>query len=339
MKNPLVSICIPIYNGELYLRECLDSACSQDYLNVEIIIVDDQSTDNSIAIVNEYIQKDKRIKLFINEKNLGLVGNWNACINKSSGEWIKYLFQDDTLIPTCVSRMMQFATDDISIISCDRIFIFENGVAEDIKDEYKYKILSPGKIFGITKPALISSDKLCKMVIKYNTANFIGEPNVLMFRKNLIDKFGYFDPLLYQICDFEYCLRVSCNVGLFYIPEVLTSFRVHLNSTTASNKKANIALLDSVLLNYQFIHSTYYKQIQAQLSFLDLLKMKFILKLRLYEAQLWIKNSGEDHFYAKFQVSIKQIPDFSKYAMSPIVGCVFYSFILFRRRFLNLIIF
>src|ERR1019366_5349478 len=260
--DSLVSICIPIYNGELFLRECLDSALVQDYKQLEIIIVDDQSTDNSIAIVNEYIKKDKRIKLFINEINLGLVSNWNECINKSSGEWIKFLFQDDTLIPTCISRVMQYATNDVSIISCDRIFLFENGVDEKLQHLYENGINSPGKAFGYTIPTLINANRICKKILESRTGNFIGEPNVILFRKNLIDKIGYFDPLLFQICDLEYWLRISCNYGLFYIPEDLATFRVHVNSTSATNRKDNIDLLDTVLLMYKFIHSAYFKPVQ-----------------------------------------------------------------------------
>ena len=89
MNSPLVSICIPTYNGEKYLKECLDSCIDQTFKNYEIIICDDCSSDGTIKIIEEYSEKFPQLKLFINDKNLGLVGNWNQCIHYSNGEWIK----------------------------------------------------------------------------------------------------------------------------------------------------------------------------------------------------------------------------------------------------------
>ena len=100
----LVSILIPIYNREDLIRETLESAIQQTYKNIEIIVVDNCSTDNSFSVVKEYQEKDSRIKLFKNEANLGPVKNWQRCIEKATGEYIKILWSDDKIAPTFLEK-------------------------------------------------------------------------------------------------------------------------------------------------------------------------------------------------------------------------------------------
>src|SRR4051812_42885322 len=107
--NSLVSICIPTYNGEKYLKECFDSVLAQTYANTEVIVVDDGSTDGTFKILEEYASKDNRIKLVKNSANLGLVGNWNRCLEIATGEWIKFAFQDDVLNKNCIEKMIEAA--------------------------------------------------------------------------------------------------------------------------------------------------------------------------------------------------------------------------------------
>jgi hypothetical protein len=174
----------------------------------------------------------------------------------------------------------------------------------------------------------------CKMAIKMDTTNYIGEPNVILFRKDVINKIGFFDPLLYQICDLEYWQRIACNMGLFYIPEVLTTFRVHAGSTTAENRKAKLNILDGALLMCKFLNSGYYKNLQQLLSSSSRKKLKIIMKLRLYEAKLWINKSGEDKFVAMYNKSVSQISELAKYA-NPGIGAAFLFQLLLLRRKIN----
>ena len=92
--NKLISVIIPIYNVEEYLRQCLDSIINQTYKNLEIILVDDWSTDNSGKICDEYAQKDKRIKV-IHQKNAGLSAARNSGLKISTWEYIAYIDSDD----------------------------------------------------------------------------------------------------------------------------------------------------------------------------------------------------------------------------------------------------
>ena len=91
----LISVIIPVYNVEKYLSQCLDSVINQTYKNLEIICVDDSSTDNSLEILKEYAQKDTRIKIIKNEKNLGLGLTRNEGVKVAKGEYIHFLDSDD----------------------------------------------------------------------------------------------------------------------------------------------------------------------------------------------------------------------------------------------------
>jgi len=98
MQNDLLSIIVPNYNNEKYIEECLESILSQTYKNIEIIIIDDASSDTSIEILQKYEDKYSFIKVLYNEKNQGVSKNRNTAINKSSGTYITTLDSDDYYI-------------------------------------------------------------------------------------------------------------------------------------------------------------------------------------------------------------------------------------------------
>ena len=92
---PKVSVIIPVYNTEKYLRECLDSIVNQTLKEIEIICVDDGSTDSSLEILKEYAKKDNRINLHFNEKNLGYIKNFENLLKRVENEYFMLADQDD----------------------------------------------------------------------------------------------------------------------------------------------------------------------------------------------------------------------------------------------------
>src|SRR3982751_3050681 len=93
-QRPRVTVCVPMYNGERYLAECIESILAQTYTDFQLLLVDDCSTDATRSIAESYAAADSRVRLIVNHTNLGLVGNWNRCIELATGEWIKFVFQD-----------------------------------------------------------------------------------------------------------------------------------------------------------------------------------------------------------------------------------------------------
>ena len=121
-ENPLVSILIPVYNREKYIGEAIESAINQTYKNIEVIIVDNCSTDNTWKILQDYQCKDKRIHIFQNEKNLGPVYNWIECFKGAKGVYSKILWSDDWMSLDFVENALSAFNEDISfVISAQQI--------------------------------------------------------------------------------------------------------------------------------------------------------------------------------------------------------------------------
>ena len=128
MINPKISILTTVYNREKYLAACIDSVLASTYQDWELIIVDDVSTDISVAIARAYEQKDVRIKVYVNDKNLGDYPNRNKAASYAKGKYLKYLDADDIIYPhgleIMVHTMEQFPEAGLGI---------SQKVAEDIK--------------------------------------------------------------------------------------------------------------------------------------------------------------------------------------------------------------
>ena len=114
--TPLISVIIPVYNVEKYLRECLDSVINQTYKNLEIICVNDCSTDSSPEILEEYAKKDRRIIIKKNPKNIGLGLTRNEGIKIASGEYIHCLDSDDWLELDAYEILVKYLDNDVDAV-------------------------------------------------------------------------------------------------------------------------------------------------------------------------------------------------------------------------------
>lgn len=133
----LVSIAMTTYNGEKFIKEQLDSLLNQTYNNLEIIICDDGSTDGTVEIIKEYEQTDNRIKLFQNEKNLGVLKNFEKAISLCRGEYIALSDQDDVWLGNKIEILLHEIGDNILIFHDDKL-IDNNGVV--LKDSFWKKV-------------------------------------------------------------------------------------------------------------------------------------------------------------------------------------------------------
>src|SRR6478672_8774736 len=102
MSSPLVSICIPVYNGERFIDDTIKCCINQTYTNIEILFSDNCSTDGTIARIKSY--NDPRIKIFSNETNIGLVANYRKALSYASGKYMGFLGADDGMDITAVEK-------------------------------------------------------------------------------------------------------------------------------------------------------------------------------------------------------------------------------------------
>ena len=158
MKNPLISIVIPIYNAEKYLHECLDSVINQTYKNIEIIAINDGSNDSSLDILNEYFNNDKRIKIYTKE-NGGVSSARNYALEKVNGDYIMFIDSDDYLVNKNVIQELINNLQGYDIIRFGNYDLKDNNLLENkqiykLQDEYESgidfinKVLSNVDIYG-----------------------------------------------------------------------------------------------------------------------------------------------------------------------------------------------
>lgn len=168
-----VSIIVPTYNGEKYIKKCVESIMNQTYSNIEIIIVNDGSTDSTKKIIEELKRKDNRIKLYSN-KNKGVSFSRNFGIDKSTGEYIFFVDSDDHIKPNTIEIMMDIIKKyDCDVVRCNYMVEKEDGtiINNNIEDKYIYskddkeeliKQIVFGKIPSFSCLLLIKKEKIIK---------------------------------------------------------------------------------------------------------------------------------------------------------------------------------
>ena len=266
MNEPLVSICVPTYNGARYLRECLDSAVGQTFRAIEIVIVDDASADETPAIAEEYARADDRVRLIRNPRRLGLVGNWNRSIELARGAWVKLLFQDDLLEPACIERMVAAAHPaGPPIVACWRRIVFEDmeEQATHRYDRYAAEESLQG-VFALER--LVSAERFCDAVLAHIGQNFVGEPTAVLVKRTAFEEYGTFNSDLIAVPDLEYWVRVAANTGIALVPETLATFRMHPGNATSvnvRNREYRLAM-DLVILLHQFAYHPAFSRLRAR---------------------------------------------------------------------------
>lgn len=258
-----VSVCIPVYNGERFLRECLDSVLSQTRRADEIIVVDDCSKDASAAIVAEYRARDDRIRYFRNDVNLGLVGNWNRCVQHAASTWIKFVFQDDVVEPNCLARMIAVVDDATDVVGCRREFIFDEPPSDELLAFYRNNQALIDDVFH--RGPRLSAAQCQAIALDRFGENFLGEPSSVLLRRTCFERFGVFRDGLVMSCDLEYWLRVSIHSGATFVPKSLSRFRIHAGATSAENhgqRQFRMDALDKLLLLHDFARLPAYEPLR-----------------------------------------------------------------------------
>lgn len=219
--HPLISICIPCYNGAKFVARTLDSLISQAFEDFEVIIADNHSTDESVRIIRNY--QDSRIKLIQNESNLGLVGNWNKVLSLSTGKYVKLLCADDVLYPECLSRQSKVLEDaqnrGVVLTVCNR----------DVIDANDRLLLTRKPAF---RAGRASGASLIRSSIRRGT-NLIGEPAVGLFRREVLGQIGVLDSANPYLIDLAFWAEVLKHGDAFVDTESLAAFRISRDGASA----------------------------------------------------------------------------------------------------------
>jgi glycosyltransferase involved in cell wall biosynthesis len=214
---PRISIGLPVYNGENFLEQTLDSILSQTYKDFELIISDNASTDKTEKICNLYAEKDKRIRYSRNKENLGGAKNYNKVFELSKGEYFKWAAHDDLILPTFLERCVEVLDRDSSIVLCYSKFKFIDKDGHSIEKNYIYRL----------------NHSSSKPVKRYHDFVLIGNMTFEHFglvRSEILKK-----TLLYEPHTFSDCVLLAelSLLGKFYeIPETLFHIRLHPDIST-----------------------------------------------------------------------------------------------------------
>lgn len=291
-ENPLVSICIPTYNGAQFIAEAMDSAIAQTYPNLEIVVSDDDSKDTTLDIIETYKTKTNIPIHIHHHQPRGIGTNWNNCIKKSKGLYIKFLFQDDVLLPRCIDTMVRVLENKnyVGLVACKREFIVDSAyLTDDIKLWIeKYKDLQEHLNLKVVDGLYLLDKTIFKSKVFFNSPrNKVGEPTLVLFRKNLVNKVGYFREDLKQVLDYEFYNRILKKHKIAIIDEVLVKFRLHPQQATAINKgteQLDYQKFDRIMYNQFFWYLNYNDQRYFLNKFNPVMRnwLKVITKLKGY---------------------------------------------------------
>lgn len=224
-----VSICVPTYNAGAYLEPALRSALEQTCRDVEVLVVDNCSTDETESIVSRLARSDDRIRFVRNPVNLGMVANFNRCLELAAAPYIKFLCADDVLAPECVEVLVQElqAHPEVSLVTCARAQIDPRGEALGTVRYAAGREQIPGH----------AARRHC-----FYHRNIVGEPTAVLFRKEHAAR--GFDPGFAHSFDVELWLHLLERGDLVLLPQALCSIRLHPDQASATNLRSDRVVED-----------------------------------------------------------------------------------------------
>ena len=244
----LVSIVIPTYNGEKYIRETINSCLNQTYKHIQLIIVNDGSTDNTEKIINSY--KDKRIVYLKHKKNLGLPEALNTGFDRAEGDYLTWISDDNYYSEEAIERMVRFLEEN----NCD--FVYSNFYKVDNK---KIKKVDTSKI-------------------DYKKSNWVGA--CFLYTKQVKDAIGDYDPEARLVEDYDYFLRVFKKFRMCHLNKYLLYYRVHENRLF--NKKRYEIRMANIKLRLKYGYLT---EDQAKKEYARMKANKRMHRLRMFSVK------------------------------------------------------
>lgn len=223
--HPLVTVLTPVYNGEKYLSECIESVVAQTYENWEYIIINNCSTDNTLDIAQNYAKKDKRIHIHNNTQFLSAIENHNHAFRLilEHSKYCKVLHADDLLFPDCLKQMVALAETINSIGLVSSYAIHGTSVREE-KVPYPQTFI-PGK-------------EACRLSFLTGSYLFGTTPTSVLIRSDIIRKYKNFYNN-YPHADLESCFEVLQNSDFGFVHQVLTYTRVHHEQQSSFSDSLN----------------------------------------------------------------------------------------------------
>lgn len=242
MDAPLVSILIPVYNRQNLVATALESAIAQTYENIEVVVVDNCSTDHTYDVITSFAARDGRVRCYRNSENIGPVPNWIKCLEYSRGDFVKILFSDDWLDTECIQRHIEPFLDGAEIgLSYSTVALH--------KDDEPSQLL----YFRPASGEIAAYEYLAEILVNGRDSTPVS-PGCAMFRRK--DLVKWLIPTFADSSDLRCAKRgIGPDLLLFlracehypkiyYCHYVLNHFRAHGGSITINEQGSNEGIVD-----------------------------------------------------------------------------------------------
>lgn len=301
-RFPLISIIVPVYNVEIYLERCIDSILSQTYENLEVILIDDGSTDASGRICDAYKEQDSRV-IVIHQKNGGLSFARNTGIEAASGEFISCIDSDDFVAPDFVKTLYHnIEAEDADISVCNFNYYYEDGSIKSHGSDKMYKVCAPDEAIELIGRA------------RDFTASAWGK----LYRKKLFKEVCY---PVGKLCEDQfviYKLIMQCT-KIVFDTSALYHYLIRSGSImTSANPKKMLDAVEAAKENEKLI-----KKVYPQLAYICVLRnleayfevisrctlknlQESILKNTAYEARRYVMDHAKDIFFDRNHIISKK---------------------------------
>lgn len=313
--NPKVSIIVPVYNEENYINKCLQSIIDQTYQNIEIICVDDGSTDKSVNIINGFINKDKRIKLYHQNRSYAGIARNNG-FSKATGEYVMFLDSDDYFFDELIEKMVK----QISNTKSDIVLCCAYG-RNEINGNF-FKMARPADtLSGFPNMEVFSSDDVSENLFqlsvtwawdKMYNVNFLRENNIHFGNTQAVNDLSFvclanaMAKRITTIDDFLICHRINIPTSLYSskiirwrcLFDAMSNLKLELENKNIFEKfkKSFVNLLIDNMVNYALLRISDYDTFNEF--------YQYVTNVLIEEYEL--ESYQEDDFHNKFSFSVLQ---------------------------------
>src|SRR5258706_12757542 len=313
IEDPYITVLTPVFNGEPFLAECIESVLAQDYSNWEYVIVNNCSTDGTLGLAEAYAKRDRRIRVVKNSAFVNCAENYNNAFRQTSREskYCKVISADDRLLSQTLGKMVRFALQHPSVGIV--------GSYQQTKEKIKWQ--------GLAKDVtVLSGREACRMGLLEGIHVF-GNPTSVLYRSDLIQITKSFFPHSEPYDDTSACYEYLCGCDFGFIHEVLSFEGVHEGQVSAGVRRlgADYFAYLEILVRYgpqylteselqsrrEVLIRNYYRMLGAAM-----LKMKGRGFLELHETRL----SRLGHALDQKRVLIEAMREFASELRSPVTA-------------------
>lgn len=235
--DELVSVLIPLYNHEQYVNECLESIKNQTYNNLEIILINDGSNDNSEEVVHKWIANNPMIDItYILQENQGVTKTLNNMIGLAKGRYLTFCASDDMLQKKSIEERVEFLKTNLSFKACIGDACVIDTHSELINE-------SAMKVLYRANYQRLQNNIVEELVLNWS---FVG--STLLVQKDLFDFVGLFDEKLI-IEDREFFLRLLSNNILGFLPSRVAYYRIHTSNISRKNRNAKWNIYNQIAIS------------------------------------------------------------------------------------------